>query len=245
MPCTACTACSPGAWMLSEEGRGSPSSSRLPQPASQPPCATPPAPSIPRCPSWPPAQPCCYGPKTSLVPLPSQLHVPPLGARGHSQHPPTPNPLPASYIPGHQDAEHGQLISPRAVLLLSPCRLPVSPKRSTRHRLPSGPRQRWTQVGSQVGSPSGDSTASGTEAGSRKHSGAGHAEAVSPREIPCCQGQAGACPAPAQPLAHGSPSSTGITALPHAAASRRWPSRLRTALRALRRAFSCRCVSGQ
>ena len=196
-------------------------------------------------PSWPPAQPCCYGPKTSLVPLPSQLHVPPLGARGHSQHPPTPNPLPASYIPGHQDAEHGQLISPRAVLLLSPCRLPVSPKRSTRHRLPSGPRQRWTQVGSQVGSPSGDSTASGTEAGSRKHSGAGHAEAVSPREIPWCQGPAGACPAPAQPLAHGSPSSTGITALPHAAASRRWPSRLRTALRALRRAFSCRCVSGQ
>ncbi|XP_047928791.2 uncharacterized protein [Anser cygnoides] len=36
----------------------------------------------------------------------------------------------------------------------------------------------------------------------------------------------------------------GTAALPHAAARRRWPNFFRTALRALRRAFSCSCITG-
>ncbi|XP_037230774.1 uncharacterized protein LOC119142173 [Falco rusticolus] len=57
--------------------------------------------------------------------------------------------------------------------------------------------------------------------------------------------QAGPCPLPAQPLAYSSPSSTGIAALPHTPARRRRPSLFRRVLRALRRAFSCTCITAQ
>ena len=52
-------------------------------------------------------------------------------------------------------------------------------------------------------------------------------------------------PTPAQPLAYSSPSHTGTAALPRAPAHRRWLSVLRTACRALRRAFRCTCLTGQ
>jgi len=52
-------------------------------------------------------------------------------------------------------------------------------------------------------------------------------------------------PVPAQPLAYSSPSLVGIAALPRAPARQRWSSILRTARRALRRAFRCSCLTGK
>ncbi|XP_062428650.1 uncharacterized protein LOC134138678 [Rhea pennata] len=53
------------------------------------------------------------------------------------------------------------------------------------------------------------------------------------------------CPVPARPLAQDSPSPARIADLPHAAPPRRWSSRLRAALGALRRAFCCCCLAAQ
>ena len=55
-------------------------------------------------------------------------------------------------------------------------------------------------------------------------------------------GEGDRAPIRAQPLAYSSPSPIGIAALPHAPARRRWPSVLRTACRALRRALRCSCL---
>ena len=52
-------------------------------------------------------------------------------------------------------------------------------------------------------------------------------------------------PIRAQPLAYSSPSPIGIAALPHTPARRRWPSILRTACRALRRALRCSCLTAK
>ena len=66
-----------------------------------------------------------------------------------------------------------------------------------------------------------------------------------PGEMPWWGDKAGACPAPAQALTYTSRFPTGILDLAQSPPRQPRPSRLRRALRALRRAFRCSCIAGQ
>ncbi|XP_053806287.1 uncharacterized protein LOC128792140 [Vidua chalybeata] len=84
-----------------------------------------------------------------------------------------------------------------------------------------------------------EADAAGTEAG--------RAQAAPAQEKPCGdEPPAGACPAPAQPLARSVPACpAGSAAVPQPPAPRRWRSMAKRARRALRRLFSCSCLRGQ
>ncbi|XP_053807613.1 uncharacterized protein LOC128792824 [Vidua chalybeata] len=84
-----------------------------------------------------------------------------------------------------------------------------------------------------------EADAAGTEAG--------RAQAAPAQEKPCGdEPPAGACPAPAQPLARSVPACpAGSAAVPQPPAPRRWRFTAKRARRALRRLFSCSCLRGQ
>ncbi|XP_053808937.1 uncharacterized protein LOC128793601 [Vidua chalybeata] len=76
---------------------------------------------------------------------------------------------------------------------------------------------------------------------------AGRAQAAPAQEKPCGdEPPAGACPAPAQPLARSVPACpAGSAAVPQPPAPQRWRSMAKRARRALRRLFSCSSLRGQ
>ena len=166
-----------------------------------------PAASICRCPSRPPASP-------ALLLRPCAIAVAAAGPSPWDSQlvaaSPDPKPFPPS-IPGHQYPEHRQLMARGCVFLLRPCRLPLSPKASRSHPLPSGTHQRLTQVRTQVKSPSGDGGPVPAQQGAPRPAAGSPRELAVPRPRPRGKalggrGQAGAGPAPSLPLTRGSPS---------------------------------------